>query len=299
MKIYSVLIVFLMSSLSFAQMLDNEHGKAFSEDPFFNTSFIKRNKIKKITGRYSTKAINDQIRDNANLYVYEFSEDGRLTQKYHTVQIGTILDTIVYQYFYHESGLVSILRKSDQYGFYATHFTYDTLGRVIIEEKRRDLNKNQDKLNFELGQALVFSQETSSHFDGPLQSKRTFYNNYDRPFKDHFKYFNEDGYLLKEETIMRMTRSRTVLDYSYDDKGFVSEIDKTTTLKGSKPSKQEFFYDELNNLEQVKYYRGEVYTTEKQMLYNKKSRLLKTVLTRDVATQMITILALDEYEFYD
>ena len=280
-------------------MLDNEHGKAFSDDPFFNTGFIKRNKIKKIIGRYSSKELNDKIRDNSNIYVFEFSPEGRLQQKYRSIEIGNIIDTIVYQYFYDEKGRISILRKSDQHGFYATHYTYDTLGRVIIEEKRRDLNKNQDKLNFELGQALVFSQETSSYYDVPLQSKRTFFNNYDRPFKDHFKYFNEDGYLLKEETIMRMTRSRTVLDYKYGDKGFVSEIAKTTTLKGSKPSRQEFAYDELNNLDQIKHYRGGVYTTENQLLYNRKSRLLKTVLTREVATQMITILALDEYEFYE
>ena len=47
---YTIALFLLFTSfLGFSQMLDNQLGKAFSDDPFFNENFIKRNKIKKIT----------------------------------------------------------------------------------------------------------------------------------------------------------------------------------------------------------------------------------------------------------
>lgn len=279
-------------------MLDNEFGKAFSDEPFFNEKFIKRNKIKKITGRYSKKAINDKIRKDSNVYVYEFSPEGRLVKQYRTLKIGKTWDTIVQQYEYDTEGKITVHRKSDQYGFYATIYSYDTSGRVVEEEFRRDLNTGKNKLDFKLDKALSFNHETSSYYVAPLQEKRTFYNSYDRPFKNHFKYFDEDGYLLKEETILKMSRIRTEKAYTYNDKGFLGAIEITSTSKNNPSTKEEYFYDQLNNLEQIKYYKNGVYEMEKQLLYNRVSKLLKTVLIREVKSNLITILALDEYEFY-
>lgn len=298
MRSFLIILFLAFTGVLSAQMLENEFGKAFSDEPFFNESFIKRNKIKRIIGRFSSKAINDRIRKDSNIYIYEFNNNGQLTQKYHTVEIGGQLDTVVYQYEYNDKGQITVFRKSDQEGFFATHYTYDTLGRVIIEEKRRDINKNTDVLNFELDKSLVFNQETSSYYDAENQSKRTYYNNYDRPFKDHFKYYNELGYLVKEETILKMSRIRNYKEILYNDKGLVGTINYTSTSKNTKPTKEEFFYDDYNNLEQIKFYREGNYIVEHQLLYNKKTKLLKTVLTRDVGSNLITILAFDEYEFY-
>ncbi|MCC7454261.1 MAG: hypothetical protein IT222_08860, partial [Crocinitomix sp.] len=38
------------------QMIDMSEGKTFGDPPFFNQEFVKRNKLKTISGYYSTKA---------------------------------------------------------------------------------------------------------------------------------------------------------------------------------------------------------------------------------------------------
>ena len=50
MKITVVLYMVLISAVGFSQMLDNSNGFAFTDQPFFNPTFIKANKIDKVRG---------------------------------------------------------------------------------------------------------------------------------------------------------------------------------------------------------------------------------------------------------
>jgi YD repeat-containing protein len=59
-----------------------------------------------------------------------------------------------------------------------------------------------------------------------------------------------------------------------------------------------FKYDQLGNLIEKNIYKKGVFTTEIQIIYNNDTKLLSSVLTREVSTNFIMILRFMEYEFY-
>ena len=67
---------------AFSQMLNNSEGDAFLESPFFNESNIKANKIKKISGSFHFKKINDKIRPTGLVYGCEFDREGRIVMHF-------------------------------------------------------------------------------------------------------------------------------------------------------------------------------------------------------------------------
>ena len=60
-----------------------------------------------------------------------------------------------------------------------------------------------------------------------------------------------------------------------------------------------FKYDELGNLIEKQIYKNGVFTTDIQILYNSKSKLLASVITRQVSTGFMMIIRFKDYQFYD
>ena len=280
------------------QMLDNSKGTAFSDQPFFNHQFIKANKIKKILGHYSTKASMDFIRDNDLIYVYEFDSLGRMISKYETVNIAGGRDTIINVYEYDESGNMTIHRKSDRNGFYATHYQYDSLGRVVRTEYRRDMSKGRDKVHFSLDKSYMITFETSQYEDNPEWEKRVYFNNYEKPFQEKYSYYDENGYLLNEEEKLTVHSGRRKTSYEYTEKGFLKSISKESSVIGKHTYKEEFQYDQYSNLMAKHIYKDDKYLTEIQVVYDPATKFIRAVLTRKVENDYITILKFDEIEFY-
>ena len=75
-----LLLIFLsyVSLQAFGQVLDNRNGEAFTDKPFFNTSFIKENKLKKLKGTFTYKKQGQMMRATEFMYVYEFDTNGLL-----------------------------------------------------------------------------------------------------------------------------------------------------------------------------------------------------------------------------
>ena len=280
------------------QLLNNSLGEAFTDEPFFNIENVRANKIKRITGHFSTKKMNDQIRPSKLIYVYEFDELGRLTQQYETVEVGGMLDTVVTQYEYNAKGFLHVKRRTDRSGFYAYVYEYDASGRVIREEFRRDMNKSGSKVNFLLDKQFLITYETSTYENYPQQEKRIFFNSYGKPFQEKYAYFDKDGYLLEELEKLRVTAGQKKTTYAYNEKGLLREMEISSSIMGNSKTKQLFTYDEFNNLLSKDIYRNDEHTTEIQVVYNEKTGLISAILTRQVSTNFITILRLDEYEFY-
>ena len=183
-----ILISFFITSLSFSQILDNSLAQAFTDKPFFNKEFIKSNKIRLIKGHVSTKASMDYIRKNDLIQVFKFDTLGQVIAKYETINILGSKDTIINFYDYNEKGLLITHRKTDRFGFYATHYSYDSLQRVVRTEYRRDMNKGRDPFNFQLGKSFMINFETSEYAVSDGLVKRTYYNNYGKPFQETFFY---------------------------------------------------------------------------------------------------------------
>ena len=292
-------VFYLLGFASWGQMLNNKTGEAFTDRPFFNTEVIRQNKIKTIQGKFTVKKVNDVLRDTELERKYYFDTEGRIIKTYETIQAEVGKDTIVTYWEYDKDGNVKVIRTADQYGFYATHYTYDTLHRVIREEFRRNLNQNKNRIRFELGDEFVVSFETSRYENYSGQEKRVFYNSYDQPYKEEISYFDEDGFIIEKMDRLRRTSGIKRTNYYYNDKGWLDSLQISSNQTGSSLRVFTYEYDNFGNLISQQYFKNGAHTTEFQVIYHRETALLNYILTREISTNYITILSLDNYSFYD
>jgi len=295
MKFLIILIFIMSNSTGNCQMLDNSKGMTFSEKPFFNTNFIKKNKIKRITGHYSAKAELSSITESANIYVYQFNKNGELIKEFKTKNN----DTIVSQYRYDSFGNLIQIRKSDNYGFHSYHYKFDSLNRMIHQEYRRDITKSDDITKFDLDKSFYISSESYRYESTSIGMKKQYYNSKDKIYKTEFFYRDKDGYLLKKDHQLKTGSGRGQTVYTYGDKGLISEKQTETYIIGKTTTKMKFEYDSFENVLAQHYYRNGIYLTEYQIIYDEKTMLLSAVLTRDVKLNFITILKLSNYSFFE
>ena len=278
-----------------AQVLQNKEGEAFTDKPYFNRKFIYKNKIKQLTGYYTYKKHRDIMRETEYVYLYQFDEKGNLVSTLETCPDDGSKDTVrnVYKYDL-QNNLIAHL-KSDQDGFQAIYFQYDSLGRVISEEFKREVVDEHNQVI----ESVAFNKESFKYFDYGLQTKRTRYNSYDLPYLDEFFNYNELGYLVEHVERLKMTHDVYTIAYEYNEKGFISAIRKKKNDQNGFSEEISFEYDELGNLEQKHIYKNGVFTTDIQIIYNSKSKLISSVITRQVSTGFLMILRFREFEYYD
>lgn len=293
MKSWMIIIMFL-TIWSDAQVLDNRKGEAFTDKPFFNESFVKENKLKKLVGSYVYKKTGEAMKTTSFKYVYSFDQQGHLASSYETNTSDGTKDTVWNIYEYNGKNELIAHRKTDLDGFLTVHYTYDDQGRVIAEEYKRDI----DSLG-EIVRSLSFNKERIEHQDYGEQTKLTRYNNYDLPYLDEFIRHDSIGYLVEKVERIRMTSTTLTYTYAYDDKGKLSSIQQTSNRKNGIIEEFKFRYDELGNLIEKHVFKDGVFTTDIQIIYNSKTKLLATVITKQVSTGFMMILRFQDYEFYD
>ncbi len=289
-------ILILCSVIGNAQMLDNTEGKAFGDVPFFNTAFVKRNKIKTIKGFYSTKATLDPIRKTKDVYYYEFNDQGQLIKDYRT-QYG---DTLVSMYEYDTKGRLQLMRKSDQGGFHAYHYVYDDKDRILEEEYRRDVSKVGDKTKFQLDRTFIVSIEKYAYEELEGENyKKIYYNAAGKIYKEEFFYKDEFGNLARQEGRLKMGSGLTNTTFSYDEKGRVVEKMVEKKVMGNYVSKWVYEYDTHDNVMAQRYYKDDKYMTEIQLVYADATMLLEAIIWRDEETNFVTILQFSDVGFFN
>jgi len=292
-----IFIIFLIQLLGHAnaQMLENKEGQTFGDKPNFVEDYIRRYSIHFIKGNFSTKAPMDIIRPNNDVYLYKFNELGELTLEYRT-QLG---DTLVTIYVYDERGNVIILRKSDRYGFHSYHYRYDHLNRIIYTEYRHDKNKGQNKLTFEPDQTLIVSTETFEYVSLENKDyKKLYLNESGTIYKEEFFYFDEKKRLIRQEGILKTGSGRTNITFTYNEGDRLVEKNTESYVMGTTTSKYAYEYDALGNIMSLKYYRNGEYNTEHQLMYFPETYLLQGIISRDHATNIMTILSLKDYVYF-
>jgi hypothetical protein len=148
-------------------------------------------------------------------------------------------------------------------------------------------------------QRTILNSESMKYEYNDLQIKKTVYNNYDLPYKYEIIKYNELGFLVEREERYIMTMAVTTVKYNYNEKGYIASI---ASFEGSDilPREESIYqYDDFGNLLEKHVYRNGTFTTEFEMIYNEKSKLLSYVLTRDVSTNFIMILGFKDYEFFN
>jgi len=289
-----VLIFCLLNSCLNSQILDNKRGLAFTDKPFFNEKFIRTNKVKSLKGEFTFKKIGDIMRKTEFNSVYFFDSLGRLSSTFETRNEDEIKDTIQNIYEYSAKNQLITHRKKDSGGFGSIHYEFDSLNRIVSEETHRDIINALGVLE----RTLVVNKETMRYSSSTSQQKKTVYNDYDLPYLDEISYFNADGYLLEKVESLKMTSGKIKYVYEYNAKGYVSAIRSAADANGVFAEEWFFKYDQLGNLIEKKIYKKGVFTTEIQIIYNNDTKLLSSVLTREVSTNFIMILRFMEYEFY-
>ena len=290
-------LIFLISFLALgsvhAQVLDNRMGEAFTDKPFFNEDFVKRNRLKRLNGTYTYKNQGGPMRETKFKHIFEFDSDGRLILTYETRTDDGTKDTSWNIYEYDEYGYLDLHRKSDEDGFTVVRYTNDSIGRVIKEEYVREIDSNGRVVR-----TLTFNEERFVYAEFDNQTKCTHYNNYDLPYLDEVCNYNDLGYLVSREERIKMTSSVYTYTHEYNDKGKLAAIKKTSNRKSGILEEMTFKYDELGNLLEKRIYRDGVFTTDIQIIYNSKTKLLSAVLTKQVSTGFMTIVRFNDYEFY-
>lgn len=297
-KILSTLFI-LFPLFAVAQMLDNSKGFAFSELPYFNEQFILKNKIKNLSGHFQYKKTGDVIRESKYLYRYEFDSKGHLIYSMETKLIGSIVDTVVLYYEYDAKNNLSVVRQKDLKGFFSTVYEYDEKNRIVKESYYRDIDttsNNVVKPKFE--RSTYINSERFEYQENPSQLKKTYFNNYDIPYLDEYISYTETGQVKKKEEVVRTTSQRTITEYSYNAKGWVSKIQTSSSTNKNVNQEIIFNYDAQGNLTDKQIYKNGEHITEIQLIYNSKTGILSYTLTRDVKSNYITILKFDKIEYF-
>lgn len=295
MKHLLFLFLLTLSASASGQVLDNRNGEAFTDRPFFNAEFIRKNKLKRLNGTYTHMKRGDVMRETNSKYVYEFDSLGNLSSTYETGNSNGSKDTTWNFYVYDELGYLMTHRKTDMDGFSTVYYTRDSIGRVIAEEQVREI----DTLNHQIIRTISFNKERIEYKNYDLQEKRTRYNNYNLAYLDEFWNYNELGYLVERVERIKMTSSVFTYNYEYNREGKLSAIRKSSNRTEGYLEEIEFGYDELGNLEEKKIFRKGEQTTDIQIVYNSRSKLLSSVITKQVSTGFLRILRFRDYEFYD
>lgn len=274
-------------------MLDNRSGKAFTDVPFFNSEFIRANSIKQLNGQFTYKKSGDIMRLKEYKNVYEFDTLGRLIRSYETKKDDGTKDTTSNVYIYSEKNLLKAHKKGDSYGFSTTTFEFDYKNRITKEVNYREFRDSLGEL-----QRILLNSETMVYEDFENQTKKTTFNSYGLPYLQEWSYFNEFGYLMERVERLMVTSEVTSLKFDYNSNGWISAM-RTFKQNAEKPAEEIVFtYDENGNLLEKHIYQEGVFTTEIEVLYNEKSRLITYVLSRDVATNFIQILRFDTLTFF-
>jgi hypothetical protein len=282
-----------------AQMLDNREGDAFIDAPFFNRENIKVNKIKTIRGAYHFKKMNDKMRPSGLVYGCDFDTLGRMTMHFETRKFLDKIDTVVTYYEYGDNQKLKVLRKYDANSYYAEVYAYNDDGQISRIEYYKDLNKNANPLRFILDKQFLISFETMTYEKFENQEKRTNFNNFGLAFQYTFFYYNDLGYLTEIVESMAVSSGQRKTTFKYNERGLLEEKRNVSTVMGNSSFRISYTYDAIGNLEASELHRNGVYVTESQVIYNSKTGLVSSLLKRQIDTQLITILNLDNYTFYE
>jgi len=289
-----IFILCLILSNSFAQVLNNSKGEAFENKPFFNQTFIAKNKIKSIKGQFSYKKSGKAMLTTNYYYAYNFNPKGELESTFETKTDDGTVDTTWNVYLYNELGLLAEHKQGTRQAKTGVVYQYDSKNRVVSEDySTESIDSTGQKV------MLLINTETMSYEDYGKQVKKTILNSYGLPYITEMSYYDSNGYLLEVEEKYIRTSNFIKKLYSYNDSGLLVGI--KIFHKGHEAPVEEmtFKYDDFGNLLEKHFFKHGEFITDTQVVYNEKSKLMTAVIIRDVPTNFIMVIRYGDYEFYE
>ena len=294
-----ILLLFCLSiNQLFAQMINNESGQIFTETPFFNEKYIRSVKLKSITGTISSKKELGAIKSSGKKEAYIFNEKGNLTIHYLSSKTKNKPDTTFTFYEYNLKNENTIFRVSDSYGFYSYSKKYNDLGKLINKTYSREKNASKSKMNFKLEEKYVIFQESYLYENKDSTTEVTTLNSNGRPYQRQIYYYDSFNYLFKIHTRLLISNSTRYEKYTYNDRGFLKSIQYFTNEDETPIKELRYDYDEWGNVTFMDEYKDNVRVIHKELLYDPSTLILKTILSQDLVSNLITIIKYKP-EFYN
>jgi len=294
-----ILLLFCLSiNHLFAQMINNESGQIFTETPFFNEKYIRSVKLKSITGTISSKKELGAIKSSGKKEAYIFNEKGNLTIHYLSSKTKNKPDTTFTFYEYNLKNENTIFRVSDSYGFYSYSKKYNDLGKLINKTYSREKNASKSKMNFKLEEKYVIFQESYLYENKDSTIEVTTLNSNGKPYQRQIYYYDSFNYLLKIHTRLLISNSTKYEKYTYNDRGFLKSIQYFNNENETPIKELRYDYDEWGNVTFMDEYKDNVRVIHKELLYDPSTLILKTILSQDLVSNLITIIKYKP-EFYN
>lgn len=267
-----------------AQQLYLEKGRLLEVEPYFNSAFIKKQKIKSIYAEYAYKDEYKPIEETRIFRKYVFNLNGRLKRFVETYDLGYKLDSTEIKYIYNTKGLVTEKHVSDVFGQYYYLFKYNGEGQLIESCYGRPKPYTNPK-----------EIKTIEYDIYPKQIKRKWFNNQGRLFKIEHLVKDASGRIESLIEKMAVGSQQKTERYEYLENGLI----KCVTLEAipqKNTVKYEYVFDENGNPEKELVTRNNQPLSKKEFLY--RDGLIYAHLERDELTSRIKIWEY-EYEFFD
>lgn len=296
MKKISVLfyLLFVLKLITWAQMINNITGNAFTETPFFAQELIFKNKIKSIEGNVSQKKDGDIIRPTSNIFIYKFDSLGRLESIFETRTEAGKKDSTLNFYSYDSLSRLIMHRKTEFGGISTYHYSLDSSGRILKTVQTRDILYK----NGSIKQSYLVNQEQTSFQKNHLGCKSIVFNSYNLPFKEEWDSINSDGYLLEHLEYFKMTDLLKRKKFFYNSRGLLAQI-SILENNGSIPIEEFIFqYDTFGNLIEKHSFKKSILIKDLQIIYDSKTQLLGSIIQREVSSNMMHIVRFLNYKFY-
>ena len=289
-QIFQILCFILVFTFKVkGQLINNNLGKAFEEQPFFNAKEIKQKKIKEIRCTYYEKKTGDIMRNLNKKSIYYFNEKGNLIHVLEIEGRGGKADTAYFEYKYSPKGLVKLFRKGNKPDFTSILYTYDTEGRVIKEELYQDILLNKNLVNADFKQDSLIDHETMRYKSYTNQLKKIVYNSYGAPYLDHITFTNTEGQIIKIDKKLKMTSEINETKFYYNKLKQVDSLVKFSSLNPSKTESIHFAYDAKQNLTSKKSYTNKKLFLSTEYLYNNNTGVLSSSIQNEEATNVLSI----------
>lgn len=296
-RVLVLLFSFLMNQYA-CQMINNEYGHALTETPFFNEKYVRSLKLKSIIGTISSKKELGSIRNTSKKDAYIFDQNGNLTIHYLTTSSNSVGDTSFTFYEYNQENKNIIMRMSDPYGFYSYTKNYNNEGKLYNQIYSREKNASNSKMNFNLDQRVVIFEESYLYEENDSILIITTLNSNQRPYQEQTYYYNHLNYLAQIQTKLLISNKVKFENYQYNDKGFLKSIQYFKQETALPKKEIRFDYDEWGNITFIDEYKDNVRVIHKELLYDPSTLILKTILSQDLVSNLITIIKYKP-DFYD
>ena len=286
------LILLFLSFISFslsAQMINNGMANLFTETPFFNEKYVRSVNLKSITGTISTKKELGAIKSSEKKEAYIFNKKGNLIIHYLANNTKSKKDTVFTFYEYNKENKNVVMRVSDSYGFYSYTKNYDSSSRLLNQVYSREKNASKSKMNFKLEEKYVIFEESYQYSSKDSVHIVTTLNSNGRPYKVEKKFYNPLGYLTKSTTKLLISNKTKYELYHYNDRGFLKSKQYFKEAIKFPVKEIKYDYDEWGNVTFMDEYKNNERIIHKELLYEPSTLILKTILSQDLVSNLITI----------